>query len=152
VPLNDPDSLKSAPNGDLLLSSGDDGPIVDVHHAGKADQSVSFTQISDGKGGFAHGLDDVIETDAMSGTFYLTDTANNTVESFHITGLNPNDYYASVSSQGGFGSVDPAGSQSSTDGGRRKRVSRSIVRKLLKSVPPSEEERPNQGKDSTQPR
>ena len=108
VPLNDPDSLKSAPNGDLLLSSGDDGTIVDVHHAGKADQSVSFTQISDGKGGFAKGLDDVIKTDAHSGTFYLTDTANNTVESFHVTGLNPNDYYASVSSLGGFGSVDPA--------------------------------------------
>ena len=31
-------------------------------------------------------------------------------------------------------------------------VSRSIVRKLLKSVPPSEEERPNQCKDFTQPR
>jgi hypothetical protein len=107
VPLNDPDSLKTAPNGDLLLSSGDDGTIVDVHHAGKADQSVSFTHISDGKGGFASGLDDVIKTNATSGTFFLTNTSGNSVESFHITGLNPNDYYASVSSLGGFGSVDP---------------------------------------------
>jgi hypothetical protein len=107
VPLNDPDSLKTAPNGDLLLSSGDDGTIVDVHHAGKANQSVSFTEITDGSGNRVNGLDDVIKTDATSGTFYLTDTANNKVESFHITGLNPNDYYASVSSLGGFGSVDP---------------------------------------------
>ena len=107
VPLNDPDSLKSAPNGDLLLSSGDDGTIVDVHHAGKADQSVSFTEITDSSGNRVKGLDDVIKTDATSGTFYLTDTTNNTVESFHVTGLNPNDYYASVSSLGGFGSVDP---------------------------------------------
>jgi hypothetical protein len=107
VPLTDPDSLKAAPNGDLLLSSGADGTIVDVHHAGKADQSVSFTQVSDGKGGFATGLDDVIKTNASSGTFYLTDTSGNSVESFHVTGLNANDYYASVSSLGGFGSVDP---------------------------------------------
>jgi hypothetical protein len=107
VPLSDPDSLKSAPNGDLLLSSGADGTIVDVHHAGKADQSVSFTEISDGKGGIATGLDDVIKTNASSGTFFLTNTSGNSVESFHITGLNANDYYASVSSLGGFGSVDP---------------------------------------------
>src|ERR1700676_1891632 len=108
IPITDPDSLKAAPNGDLLLSGGADGTIVDVHHAGKADQSVSFTHISDGKGGFASGLDDVIKTNASSGTFFLTDTSGNKVESFHITGLNANDYYASVSSLGGFGSVDPA--------------------------------------------
>jgi hypothetical protein len=111
VPLNDPDSLKTAPNGDLLLSSGDDGTIVDIHHPGKGNQSVSFTQISDGHGGFAHGLDDVIKPDAHSGTFILTDSSTNTIESFHVTGLNTHDYYASVSSLGGFGEVDPTTGQ-----------------------------------------
>jgi hypothetical protein len=106
VPLTDPDSLKAAPNGDLLLSSGADGTIVDVHHAGKADQSVSFTNVTDASGHRLSGLDDVIKTNASSGTFYLTSTSGNSVESFHVTGLNPNDYYASISSLG-FGSVDP---------------------------------------------
>ncbi|MBV8966950.1 MAG: hypothetical protein JO191_12335, partial [Mycobacteriaceae bacterium] len=106
VPLNDPDSLKTAPNGDLLLTSGSDGVIVDVHHAGRADQSVSFTQIA-GVGADA-GLDDVIKTRATSGTFYLTDTSDNQVLSFHASGLNSHDYYASVASLGGFGEVDPS--------------------------------------------
>jgi hypothetical protein len=43
-----------------------------------------------------------------------------------------------------------SGSHSSTDGGKRYPVSRSIVRKLLNGVPPSHEERPNQCFDSTQ--
>jgi hypothetical protein len=111
VPLNDPDSLKTAPNGDLLLSSGGDGTIVDVHHPGTGSQSVSFTQISDGQGGFATGLDDVIKPDATSGTFYLTDSKTNTIESFHATGLNPHDFYASVADLGGFGQVDPTTGQ-----------------------------------------
>jgi hypothetical protein len=108
VPLNDPDSLKTAPNGDLLLSSGGDGTIVDIHHAGKADQSISFTEIVDSIGNHATGLDDVIKTDAKSGTFYLSDTQTNTIESFHVSNLNPNDYYASVADLGGFGQVDPS--------------------------------------------
>ena len=111
VPLNDPDSLKTAPNGDLLLSSGDDGTIIDVHHAGQADQSVSFTGIVDSMGNPVKGLDDVIKTDAKSGTFYLSDTTTNTIESFHVNNLNPNDYYASVTGLGGFGQVDPSTGQ-----------------------------------------
>jgi hypothetical protein len=108
VPLNDPDSLKTAPNGDLLLSSGGDGTIVDIHHAGRADQTVSLTEIVDSMGNHSTGLDDVIKTDAKSGTFYLSDTTTNTIESFHVSNLNPNDYYASVADFGGFGQVDPS--------------------------------------------
>jgi hypothetical protein len=105
VPQNDPDSLKLAPNGDLLLTSGDDGAIIDVKHAGTAQQSVSFTPIA-GVGAGA-GLDDVIKPDATSGTFVLADTATDKVFSFHATGLNTDDYYASVGSLKAFGQVDP---------------------------------------------
>jgi hypothetical protein len=106
VPQNDPDSLKMAPNGDLLLTSGDDGAIIDIKHPGTAQQSVSFTTVAGVTAGHA-GLDDVIKPDAPSGTFTLTDTATNKVYSFHATGLNPNDYYASVGSLNAFGQVDP---------------------------------------------
>ncbi|MCC8963822.1 hypothetical protein H8A95_16250 [Bradyrhizobium sp. Pear76] len=105
VPQNDPDSLKLAPNGDLLLSSGDDGTIIDIKNPGTTHQSVSFTPIA-GVGAKA-GLDDVIKAGATSGTFTLTDTATDKVYSFHATGLNTDDYYASVGSLKGFGQVDP---------------------------------------------
>jgi hypothetical protein len=103
--LTDPDSLTTAPNSDLLLSSGADGVIVDVHHAGQADQSVSFTQILDSNGMPATNLDDVIKTNADSGTFYISDTHDNRVVSVHISDLNPQDYYVSLGNA--FGQVDP---------------------------------------------
>jgi hypothetical protein len=106
VPQNDPDSLKMAPNGDLILSSGDDGAIIDIKDPGTANQSVSFTTVAGATVGHA-GLDDVIKPGATSGTFTLTDTATNKVYSFHATGLNPDDYYASVGSLKAFGQVDP---------------------------------------------
>ncbi len=106
VPQNDPDSLKLAPNGDLILSSGDDGTIIDISKAGTAQQSVSFTNVAGVTSGKA-GLDDVIKPSATSGTFTLTDTATNKVYSFHATGLNTGDYYASVGSLKAFGQVDP---------------------------------------------
>src|ERR1700692_484370 len=106
VPLNDPDSMKMAPNGDLILSSGDDGAIIDISKGGTAQQSVSFTPVAGVTAGHA-GLDDVIKPGATSGTFTLTDTATNKVYSFHATGLNTNDYYASVGSLKAFGQVDP---------------------------------------------
>jgi len=106
VPLHDPDSMKMAPNGDLILSSGDDGAIIDISKAGTAQQSVSFTPVAGVTAGHA-GLDDVIKPGASSGTFTLTDTATNKVYSFHATGLNTNDYYASVGSLKAFGQVDP---------------------------------------------
>jgi predicted secreted protein len=106
VPQTDPDSLKLAPNGDLLLTSGADGTIIDISKAGTAQQSVSFTNVAGVTSGNA-GLDDVIKPDATSGTFTLTDTATNKVYSFHATGLNTSDYYASVGSLGAFGQVDP---------------------------------------------
>jgi predicted secreted protein len=106
VPQSDPDSLKMAPNGDLLMTSGADGTIIDISNAGTAQQKVSFTNVAGVTSGNA-GLDDVIKPDATSGTFTLTDTATNKVYSFHATGLNPNDYHASVGSLKAFGQVDP---------------------------------------------
>jgi hypothetical protein len=43
VPLTDPDSLKAAPNGDLLLTNGDGGVIVDVQDPGGPNQAIAAT-------------------------------------------------------------------------------------------------------------
>jgi len=108
VPLSDPDSMKLASNGDLILTSGADGTIIDIHNAGTVSQSVSFTPIKKINNVPATGLDDVIKPSATAGTFYLTDTKTNKVYSFHATGLNVNDYYVSLGSAKAFGQVDPA--------------------------------------------
>ncbi len=103
IPQNDPDSLKLAPNGDLLFASGADQVIIDVQNPGTSHQSVAFTKVQGVPAGA--GLDDVVKVDASAGTFYLSDTADNRVLTVHATGLNPNDYYASVGNA--FGEVDP---------------------------------------------
>jgi hypothetical protein len=103
----DPDSLKLAPNGDLLLTSGDDGIIIDISKPGTPSQTVAFTPVTDMAGHSVSGLDDVIKTDAPSGTFYISDTADNRVLAVHVSGLKPGDFYASVGSLNAFGEVDP---------------------------------------------
>jgi hypothetical protein len=111
VPQTDPDSLKLAPNGDLLFSSGGDGVIIDVHNPGTPHQTIAFTQVllfdtTTGKFDVnASNLDDAIKPSASAGTFYLTDSGTNQVLAVHATGLNVNDYYASVGNA--FGQVDP---------------------------------------------
>jgi hypothetical protein len=109
VLINDPDSLKLAPNGDLLLTGGDDGVIIDIQNPGTPRQTVAFTtvQLQGLPPGTAAGLDDVIKPNATSGTFYISDTAQNEVLVVHVTGLKLTDYYASVGSLGAFGEVDP---------------------------------------------
>ena len=88
-------------NGYVQLTSGDDATIIDIQHPATSHQAVAFTKIQ----GVTGGLDDVIKHDASAGTFYISDTADNRVLTVHMTGLNPNDYYASVGNA--FGQVDP---------------------------------------------
>ena len=109
IPQSDPDSLKLAANGDLIFSSNADGTIIDVQNPGTAKQAISFTTIAGIPAASAGnaGLDDVIKPTATAGTFYVTDTKTNKVYSFHVTGLNTNDYYASVGALKAFGQVDP---------------------------------------------
>ena len=104
VPQIDPDSLKIAPNGDLLFSSGDGGVITEIHNPGATNQSISFTPIQGVTAGSA-GLDDVVKTNATSGTFTVADAKGDRFQSFHVSGLNVNDFYGSVGNA--FGQIDP---------------------------------------------
>jgi hypothetical protein len=76
---SDPDSMKLAPDGSLMLSSGDDGQIVFVANPGTPGQSVSFLTLLDSAGNPVSGLDDAVFATATQGTFYLADTGNNRV-------------------------------------------------------------------------
>jgi hypothetical protein len=103
---NDPDSLKLAPNGDLMLSSGDDGQVIFVKHPGSDNQSVSFLTLLDQNGARVSGLDDTAFVTAVRGTFYLTDTNNNRVLKIEADDLEEGSLFAAVGSLNAFATVD----------------------------------------------
>jgi hypothetical protein len=97
--MNDPDSLKLTPNGNLMLSSGDDGQLIFVSHPGEPNQSVSFLTLLDpSSGAHVSGLDDAVFATAKKGTFYLADTGNNRVLKIDAEDLPIGSLYASVGS------------------------------------------------------
>jgi hypothetical protein len=103
----DPDSLKLAPNGDLVQTSGNRDALIFVHDAGLASQSVSFLQLAQAGGGAVTGLDDSIYATAKSGTFYLTETGTNNVLAIHATDLKIGDLYGAVGSEHALERIDP---------------------------------------------
>jgi len=103
---NDPDSLKLAPNGDLMLSSGDDGQLIFVSHPGSDDQSVSFLSLVDPTGAHVSGLYDAVFATHERGFFYVTDTNNNRVLKIEAEDLPIGSLYASVGSLKEVASVD----------------------------------------------
>jgi hypothetical protein len=103
---NDPDSLKLTPDGDLMLTSGDDGQLIFVERPGTPRQAVSFLTILDPAGNRVSGLDDAVFATAERGTFYLADTNNNQVLKIEAGDLPLGSLYASVGSLNVFAEVD----------------------------------------------
>jgi hypothetical protein len=105
---NDPDSLKTTPHGDLMLSSGDDGQLIFVHDPGKASQAVSFLQLlNPSTGGAVSGLDDALFTTAPDGRLYLSDTGHDRVLAIDFAGLPTGSLLASIGSLNELALVDP---------------------------------------------
>jgi hypothetical protein len=95
----DPDSLKSTPDGDLMLSSGADGQLIFVERPGRSNQSVSFLQILDASSGLAvSGLDDAIFATAKEGIFYLADTGLNRILKIEVDHVPVGSLFASIGS------------------------------------------------------
>ena len=104
LPVNDPDSLKALADGTLVLTSGQDSALTFIHNPATPSQTESFVTLPAGTAG----LDDAITTNgATSGTFFVADTATNLVSAVQVSGLNPNDVYASVASDKGIVQIDP---------------------------------------------
>ena len=97
IPLNDPDSLKTLPNGSLVLTSGDDKAFTIISDPGTKAQAERFVQLQNLPAG--SGLDDVIVPTSSSGTFYVANSGTDQVEAFKLTGLNTSDAYASVGTE-----------------------------------------------------
>ncbi len=97
IPLSDPDSLKSTPNGDLVLTSEADKTFTIISRPGTAAQSERFVSPQNLPTGST--LDDVIIPRSSSGTFYVSNSETNQVEAYHVSGLNTSDAYASVGTE-----------------------------------------------------
>ncbi len=114
---SDTDSLKTAPNGDLVLTSEGDGPtssplsngvITLVRNPGASNQSVQNVYVTDGMGNNVEGMDDVLFPSARSGELFFTDKVNNDVYEAVLSGLDPNTPIVSLDSFDELGLVDLA--------------------------------------------
>jgi hypothetical protein len=93
----DIDSLKSTPNGELVLTTEGDGPgccdpvgeFTLIAHPGAANQTVTNVPVTNG-GSNVQGIDDVIFPRATSGWLYVAETGANQVDKVWLTGLDPN--------------------------------------------------------------
>jgi hypothetical protein len=98
----DADSLKTTPSGGLILSGEADNAFTIVNNPGLASQTAASTALINAMGGPAGAPDDLIFPTATAGTFFVADTAANTV--YAITGTGLSGLYGNVG--GSFGSIN----------------------------------------------
>lgn len=106
TPQSDPDSLKTTPEGDLMLSSASDGSLVFVERPGTPQQSVSFLKLIDQAYSPLTSVDDAIFVTAHKGTFFLADGGNNRVLRIEADDLRVGSLYVSADALNEFASVN----------------------------------------------
>ncbi len=107
LPVADPDSLKTLPNGSLILTSDHDASLTFIKDPGTVQQTESFVTLPAG----SSGLDDAIVPTATSGTFLVSNAGANDVLKVNVTNLNVNDVYISVGSDNSVDQLDPTTGQ-----------------------------------------
>ena len=115
ISVPDIDSLKSTPNGELVLTSEGDGPTTMnpigtfslISNPGTATQTVTNVPVADASGRPSEGMDDVLFPGVTQGTLFVTDTPTNTVYEVKLTGLDPNTPIISLGTFGEVATVNP---------------------------------------------
>ena len=115
IPVPDIDSLKSTPNGELVLTSEGDGPgtgnpigtFTLISNPGAANQTVTNVPVTDKAGNPSEMMDDVLFPGVTQGTLFVSDTPTNTVYELTLTGLDPNEPIISLGSFGEVATVNP---------------------------------------------
>jgi hypothetical protein len=102
----DPDSLKSTPNGGLILTGEGDGALTFISNPGTGPQTASSVKLSGANGATIGSPDDAIYATATSGTFYVTDSTTSIVYAINASGLTVGSLFVNVGNA--FGSVDPS--------------------------------------------
>jgi hypothetical protein len=98
ISVPDIDSLKSTPNGELVLTSEGDGPTTMnpvgtfslISNPGTMNQTVTNVPVTDASGAPSEGMDDVLFPGVTQGTLFVTDTKTDKVYDVRLTGLDPN--------------------------------------------------------------
>ena len=103
LPVADPDSIKTLPDGSLMLTSDHDQSVDIISHPGTAQQTVSFVNLPLG----SSGLDDTVVPTSTAGTFVISNGGGNDVLKVNVTGLNTHDIYISVGSDNAVDQLDP---------------------------------------------
>lgn len=102
----DPDSLKLAPNGDLVQTSGDRDTLIFVANPGEPNQTVRYLPLSGPKKAKVSGLDDSLFVTAPNGKLFLTATGSNRVMSIDLSGMAAGSLIVAVGSLRALGLVD----------------------------------------------
>jgi len=111
----DIDSLKSTPNGALVLTTEGDGPgtanpvgeFTLITHPGAASQTVTNVPVTSA-GNNVKGIDDVLFPGATSGWLYVAETgAANQVDKVWLSGLDPNTPIIAIGGLGEVALVNP---------------------------------------------
>lgn len=100
------DSLKLAPNGDLVQTTGNRDTLLFIHNAGLPGTSFSYLTLHSAAGTVT-GLDDSLYLTSSSGRIFAA--ASNTDQLFEIdySGVTPGTLVASIGSLKEIGFVDP---------------------------------------------
>jgi hypothetical protein len=111
----DIDSLKSTPNGKLVLTTEGDGPgccdpvgeFTLISNPGTASQTVTNVAVTSA-GNNVKGIDDVIFPGATSGWLYVAETGTaNKIDKVWLTGLDPNTPIIAIGGLGEVALVNP---------------------------------------------
>ena len=114
--VNEPDidSLKSTPNGSLVLTTEGDGPgccdpvgeFTLISDPGTTGQTVTNVPVTNG-GDNVSGIDDVIFPGSTEGWLYVAETGNDNVDKVWLSGLDPNTPIVAIGGLGEVALVNP---------------------------------------------
>lgn len=99
------DSLKVAPNGDLVQTTGNRDTLLFIHNAGLSTQSFSYLTLT-AAGAPVSGMDDSLFITSTSGKIFASVTNTNQVMEVDYSGFTPGTLLASIGSLKEIGFVD----------------------------------------------
>ncbi len=101
------DSLKVAPNGDLVQTTGNRDTLLFIKDAGLSSQSLSYLTLS-ASGKAVSGTDDSLFLTSSSGTIFAAVSNTNQVLAINYSGIAPGTLVASIGGLQEIGIVDQA--------------------------------------------
>jgi hypothetical protein len=100
------DSLKVAPNGDLVQTTGNRDTLLFIHDAGQQSQSFAYLTLT-ANGAPVSGLDDSLYLTAPSGRIFASVTGTNQVLAIDYSGVTPGTLVGSIGSLKEIAFIDP---------------------------------------------